>query len=656
MKKSSLVIMGLMTFLICLTAQAQTHKGITFQGVIKLPDNTYPNLPGITVNAKVLSPTNCILLEEEFTSVNISNGYINLVIGKGNRTGVDPALTLSQVMDNSKIISSLICLDSNGNPTGTTSYDPSTGAGSRKFRLSISSLSVVADFNMRSMPFAINSETLNGKTDADFLKVSPTVNQTILESLISGIANIATSGSASDLTTGTVPTARLGTGTANNTTFLRGDGTWQTVTGGVSSVAGRTGDISLTLKDLKDKDGNDYFVAGLECTAGNTLRFNFADDKMECTAIAINAATHITAGTLPLSRGGTGATDAAGARTSLGLADIASSGSASDLTTGTVPTARLGTGTASASTYLRGDGTWATVSGGGVPLAFGGSDSTPDLHVSGRTNSGIYGAPGGSSINAVIGFTINGANHTEFNNEYINSYRKISTANGGVGNPHYTFMNDSDTGLYHSGSNDNTIRFTTNGTHRGHIDNSGLTIVGNIVPGTSGSGTLGTTSLRWSTAYLTNPVDVSSDIRLKEKIEASDLGLDFILALEPVSWHWKNGRGDEARHYGLIAQKTQEIIQEHSKYPHDKDSIIVGYHKESDTYGVRYSELISPVIKAIQEVVARLLGMESAQEALTAEVEQLKKQNELANAKIQQLEQNHQALWQKIEELQQRDR
>lgn len=51
------------------------------------------------------------------------------------------------------------------------------------------------------------------------------------------------------------------------------------------------------------------------------------------------------------------------ARTNLGLATIAASGSASNLASGTVPTARLGSGTANSTTFLRGDNTWATPAG-----------------------------------------------------------------------------------------------------------------------------------------------------------------------------------------------------------------------------------------------------------------------------------------------------
>jgi hypothetical protein len=57
--------------------------------------------------------------------------------------------------------------------------------------------------------------------------------------------------------------------------------------------------------------------------------------------------------------------NAATARTTLGLATIASSASAGDITAGTLATARLGSGTATATTFLRGDQTWATPAGGG---------------------------------------------------------------------------------------------------------------------------------------------------------------------------------------------------------------------------------------------------------------------------------------------------
>jgi hypothetical protein len=81
--------------------------------------------------------------------------------------------------------------------------------------------------------------------------------------------------------------------------------------------------------------------------------------KTKLDGIATNATANATDAQLRDRSTHTG-TQAAGTIT--GLAPVATSGSASDLTTGTIATARLGSGTASASTFLRGDQTYAPTS------------------------------------------------------------------------------------------------------------------------------------------------------------------------------------------------------------------------------------------------------------------------------------------------------
>lgn len=74
-----------------------------------------------------------------------------------------------------------------------------------------------------------------------------------------------------------------------------------------------------------------------------------------------------------------------------GLAPIAASGSASDLSAGTAPTARLGGGSANASTFLRGDQTWAppsaTVALASAAVAFTDGDTVRRVTVADATVS-----------------------------------------------------------------------------------------------------------------------------------------------------------------------------------------------------------------------------------------------------------------------------
>ena len=144
------------------------------------------------------------------------------------------------------------------------------------------------------------------------------------------------------------------------------------------------------------------------------------------------------------------------------------------------------------------------------------------------------------------------------------------------------------------------------------------------MPATDNTYDLGLSNQRWQDVYATNGTIQTSNQEDKADIEDSDLGLDFVLALKPKAYRWASTRGTITppseiggepvierkpgvrRHYGLIAQDVRDSLagKDFAGYCHDQ---------ESNFYGLRYSEFIAPLIKAIQELTRRVEELESAQ-------------------------------------------
>lgn len=129
-----------------------------------------------------------------------------------------------------------------------------------------------------------------------------------------------------------------------------------------------------------------------------------------------------------------------------------------------------------------------------------------------------------------------------------------------------------------------------------------LQVGGVISPATDNTFTLGSPSFRFTTIHATNATINTSDAREKIDILDTDLGLDFIKSIRPVSFKWAYGP-DTEQHYGVIAQEMEVVLEAQGKTVNNTS--IVEYDMESDRYGVRYTELIAPMMKAIQELSAK---------------------------------------------------
>ena len=200
----------------------------------------------------------------------------------------------------------------------------------------------------------------------------------------------------------------------------------------------------------------------------------------------------------------------------------------------------------------------------------------------------------------------------------INSTGQLLVGNGTQAAPTYSFINNSDAGLY--SDHDNNVFMSIDGSIRQRFN------ISNFSPGVDNAYDLGQASMRWDDVRATNGTIATSDRNEKNTITATDLGLDFVNKLSPVSYKFNSGT---RTHYGLIAQDIETVLTDIGKSTTNfagfiKDSVDDdGNSFDPARYGLRYQEFISPMIKAIQELSVEVQKVQE----LSVKVQELSVEN-----------------------------
>lgn len=167
-----------------------------------------------------------------------------------------------------------------------------------------------------------------------------------------------------------------------------------------------------------------------------------------------------------------------------------------------------------------------------------------------------------------------------------------------------------------------------------------IDVNGNLYPNTDNAVNCGASGKRWAAVWAANGTIQTSDPRTKTDIEDSALGLDFINKLRPVSYKFKVGgnrvveervikeaeydtEGNLLRakvtekiiepvagkrtHYGLLTTNVKDAAG-------DRD--FGGYIKTDPAdpdseEALRYDQFIAPLIKAVQELSAKVAALEA---------------------------------------------
>jgi|GEM_PF-496299 len=132
----------------------------------------------------------------------------------------------------------------------------------------------------------------------------------------------------------------------------------------------------------------------------------------------------------------------------------------------------------------------------------------------------------------------------------------------------------------------------------------GLRIRGNALPDFNNTYSLGTSGQRWSEVWTNAAAINTSDARLKTNIVVSPYGLKEVLQMYPVQYNWKTNPNNDLQ-IGFLAQDIQKLVPEAVVVPANGDPL-----------GMKYTELIPVLVKAIQEQQKKIDELEKMVKAL----------------------------------------
>tara|TARA_B100001989_G_scaffold239773_1_gene204263 strand:- start:43 stop:888 length:846 start_codon:yes stop_codon:yes gene_type:complete len=256
------------------------------------------------------------------------------------------------------------------------------------------------------------------------------------------------------------------------------------------------------------------------------------------------------------------------------------------------------------------------------------NNNAKDLGKSGSIWAGVFANYARLYTNLAVGSgnSLQNGNVASFKGNDYNQINIVHSGNNGWG----MLLTNSNSNSYNAGYHETTnssvsspiaivnvnndcLYLATNNSPRWRVEHNG-----NFIPISSFN--IGSSSKRMGTIYATNGTINSSDGTEKNTITESDLGLDFICKLKPVSYKWNQKEGeifDTKTHYGFISQDVEKVIIETGKTLDDFGAVD---KPEKGTMGLSYNEFISPLVKAIQEQQEQIKKLQENISALKSQL------------------------------------